>query len=107
MSAFVRLNRTKQGKHVVGSRSYLPGRSILTDPDPQALLDGFAGTGQQIGERPVGSAGSKERVEFGRIIGQYVDPDTGSAQVTSRGIIVYDRHRTAHIIPARPRGFGP
>jgi len=30
-----RLDHAKQGKHIPGSRTYIPGRSTLTDPDPQ------------------------------------------------------------------------
>ena len=97
-----RLDHAKQGKHIPGSRTYIPGRSTLTDPDPQGLLDRWAGTGQPINDIPIGRPGSKERVDFGRIIGDYVDPATGMAIRITRGIIAYDRRGRAHIIPARP-----
>jgi filamentous hemagglutinin len=98
-----RLDAAKQGKHIHGSRTYIPGRSTLTDPDPQDLLDRYAGTGKPVNGIQVGLPGSKERVDFGKIIGEYIDPEIGTATPTSRGIIVYDRRGNAHIIPARPR----
>ena len=97
-----RLDRGKQDKHIAGSNNYIPGRSILTDPDPQALLDLGAGTGDAVNDVPVGRPGSKERVDFGKVIGQYIDPVSGVVQPTSKGVIVYDRKGGAHIIPARP-----
>jgi filamentous hemagglutinin len=66
------------------------------------LLNQKAGTGRPVNDVPVGEPGSKERVEFGKIIGAHVDPLTGVAAPTSKGIIVYDRLGYAHIIPARP-----
>jgi filamentous hemagglutinin len=74
----------------------------MTHPDPQSLLSERAGTGSPVNSTPIGEPGSKERVDFGEIIGDYRDPVTGSATSTSKGIIVYDRQGNAHIIPARP-----
>jgi hypothetical protein len=75
----------------------------LTDSDPQGLLNQGAGTGQQIGNTPVGQPGSKERVDFGKNIGNYVDPVTGEKAPTNVGIIHYGS-RGAHVdvVPARP-----
>jgi filamentous hemagglutinin len=97
-----RLDRAKQAKHAPSSKSYIPGRSILRHSDPQRLLDGHAGTGQPVNSVPIGLPGSKERVDFGTIIGEYIDPETGRASPTSWGFIVYDRQGRAHIMPARP-----
>ena len=97
-----RLDHAKQGKHIPGARNFIPGRSTLTDPDPQGLLDQWAGTGQPVNDIPIGLPGSKERVDFGKVIGNYVDPETRMVIATSRGVIVYDRRGRAHIIPARP-----
>jgi filamentous hemagglutinin len=74
----------------------------MTHLDPQSLLDEGAGSGTPVNNIPMGEPGSKERVEFGEIIGDYHDPVTGRAASTSKGIIVYDRQGNAHIIPARP-----
>jgi filamentous hemagglutinin len=73
----------------------------MTDPDPQTLVDRWAGTGSPVNVA-IGEPGSKERVDFGKIIGNYVNPVTRDAVPTSKGIIVYDRLGYTHIIPARP-----
>ena len=83
----------KQGKHVPGHRNYQPGRSELTHPDPQVLLDRFAGTGIRHGH--------KEVVDFGEVIGNWINP-SGVKEVTTRGTIHYDAKGYAHIVPARP-----
>ncbi len=95
----------KQGKHVPGHNNFDPSRSPLTHPDPQALLDSHAGTGQQIGATPVGQPGSKERVDFGTPIGEHRDASTGTSTPTTVGIIHYSKNG-AHIVPARPAGSG-
>ncbi len=91
----------KQGKHIPGHNNHTPGRSELDDPDPQGLVDDHAGTGQQVGSIPVGQPGSKERVDFGKVIGSYVDPVTGEKTPTTKGIIHYGS-RGVHIVPSRP-----
>lgn len=96
------LDPAKQAKHVAGSRNFIPGRSILTHPDPQALPDAWAGTGHPVNAVPIGQPGSKERVDSGEVIGEYVNPATGLSMPKTKGIIVYDRRGSAHIIPARP-----
>ena len=79
----------------------IPGKSPLTHPDPQQLLDGNTGKGQSLNDTPVPNHGSKERVNFGEVIGDYVDPVTGITSSTTNGIITYGK-KGAHIIPARP-----
>lgn len=96
-----KLSLGKQGKHQPTHNNFQPGKSELTHSNPQGLLDKRAGTGQQVGNSPIGSAGSKERVDFGEPIGNYVDPATGNKQSTSVGIIHYSKG-DAHIVPARP-----
>lgn len=99
-----RLDHAKQGKHIPGAGNFIPGRSTLTHPNSQGLLDQWAGTGQAVTDIPIGRPGSEERVDFGKIIGNHVDPETRAATATSRVIIVYDRRGSTHIIPARPIG---
>jgi len=91
----------KQGKHVPGHNNHTPGRSELNDPDPQKLINDHAGTGQQVGNVPVGQPGSKERINFGKVIGSYVDPLTGEKIPTTKGIIHYGS-KGVHIVPSRP-----
>ena len=45
--------------------------------------------------------GNKERVDFGQVIGQYIDSVTKEAVDTTAGIIHYGK-KGAHIVPARP-----
>lgn len=43
-----------------------------------------------------------ERVDFGKIIGYYVDPQTGKKHPTTMGIIHYSKNG-AHIVPSKPK----
>jgi len=90
----------QQDKHIPGTNNYNQEiakgkyRSILSE-NPQQLLDDYAGTGQSIGT-------TKERVDFGKVIGKYYDEATGTYTETTKGIIHYNSKGKAHIIPARP-----
>jgi filamentous hemagglutinin len=95
-----KINIAKQGKHIPGHNNYVPGRSKFTHPDAQGLVDRFAGTGQSVGSIPVGLPGSRERVDFGEVIGEYIDI-FGVAAPTTKGIIHYAKDGV-HIVPARP-----
>ena len=88
----------KQGKHIPGHSNYIEGRSILR-ADPEALAT-RAGTGQPVNRVPRGQPGFKERVDFGEVIGDFVED--GVATTTTKGIITYAADGTIHIIPARP-----
>lgn len=90
------VNTGKQGKHIIGNNNYIEGRSVFngTVDDAQRLVDDFAGTGEWIGT-------NKERVNFGEVIGQYVNPATNEAVDTTVGIIHYSKTGT-HIVPAQP-----
>ncbi|MBV6785820.1 hypothetical protein KWH02_11555 [Xanthomonas campestris pv. uppalii] len=92
------INLGQQGKHRIGHNNYLPGRSVLTG-DPSEL-GRHAGTGQKVGNIEVGRPGSKERVDFGREIGSYID-QAGNATSTTNGIIHYGKNGI-HIVPSRP-----
>ncbi|UHQ23526.1 polymorphic toxin type 50 domain-containing protein [Lysobacter sp. 5GHs7-4] len=93
-----RIHAGQQGKHQMGHNNYQPGKSILTG-DPE-VLGRRAGTGQSINSIEVGRPGSKERVNFGEEIGNYVDP-AGNATPTTNGIIHYGKNGI-HIVPSRP-----
>ena len=90
------VNTGKQGKHIIGNNNYIEGRSVFngTVDDAQRLVDEFAGTGEWIGT-------NKERVNFGEVIGQYINPATNEAVDTTVGIIHYSKTGT-HIVPAQP-----
>ena len=89
------IESAKQGKHILGHRGYIPGRSPFTHGDPQALLDRFSGKGQPRGKVLRGLPGFKERVDFGEVIGEI------DGQPTTNGIIHYSK-KGAHIVPSNP-----
>ncbi|WP_252242000.1 MULTISPECIES: polymorphic toxin type 50 domain-containing protein [unclassified Clostridium] len=95
----VKINQGQQDKHIVGTNNYNQElnagkpRSILNG-DADQLLNDYAGTGQKINDY-------KERVDFGKTIGQYCDPTTRTYTDTTIGTITYGKNG-AHIIPARP-----
>ena len=93
----VKLNAGQQSKHIKGHNNYIHGRSILYGnlDDAQDLLNKYAGTGQRINEQ-------KERVNFGKIIGVYVNPETGESLETTWGLI-HTGKNGAHIVPAIPQ----
>ena len=100
----VRLHEGQQGKHVEGSNNYIPARSTLTG-NPKALLQEFAGRGQQVGRVQVGKAGSKEVFDAGKTIGIF-RTEAGLSAPTTRGMIHYS-NKGAHIVPAAPRNWKP
>lgn len=63
----------KQGKHIPGHNNFIPGRSELTHPNPQGLLDRHSGSGVRHG--------NKEVVDFGETIGTAVN-EAGVRSVT-------------------------
>jgi len=97
----VKVNWGQQDKHIPGTDNYKQSvasgknRGILKE-DPQKLLDERAGTGYKIPET------NRERVDFGRVIGQYYDDIADKYIDTTKGIIHYDSKGGAHIVPARP-----
>ncbi|EKE05153.1 MAG: Hemagglutinin/adhesin repeat protein, partial [uncultured bacterium] len=93
------IEQGKQDKHIEGSNNYDPTRSTLT-ADPNELAQ-KAGTGKPINDIPLGQAGSKERVNFEKNIGNFYDRSTGQSIPTTVGIIHYSK-KGIHIVPARP-----
>ena len=87
-----KVNVGQQNKHIPGTNEYKNAlnngqtKSIMYGDvnDIQNLLNDKAGTGDFIGA-------NKERVNFGQVIGQYVDPDTGVGVETTIGIIHYGK----------------
>ena len=92
--------KDRQDKHIENTKNYnqeiANGKhpSILTE-DPEELLKEGAGKGQARGT-------NKEAFDFGRVIGKFFDKKTGQYYNTTRGIIHYDSHGNAHIVPANP-----
>jgi tetratricopeptide (TPR) repeat protein len=98
--AKAQLEIDKHTKHVPGAWNYEEGKGIMTHPDPQKLLTKHAGRGQKIKGIP-GQPDYRERVDFGEIIGYYVDEDTKVKTLTTNGTIRYSK-KGAHIVPATP-----
>jgi hypothetical protein len=95
-----KIQMDKQGKHIEGHKNYQAGKSILTVDPTRLILK--AGTGKPANNIPRGQAGYKERVNFGEVIGVFVDKNTGIGQPTTKGIIHYAKDGSAHIVPAKP-----
>lgn len=99
----------KQGKHMPGHHNYIEGRSVVTVSETklESLLSEKAGTGKWLRGIEPGEIGFKERIDFGEVIGKYV-------QVTAEGAIVSTAETTAgtvhysktglHLVPAKPIG---
>ncbi len=60
----------------------------------QKLIDHFSGTGTKITD-------NKERVNFGEVIGIYINQQTREQSETTVGVIHYSEKGT-HIVPSRP-----
>ncbi|WP_235596858.1 polymorphic toxin type 50 domain-containing protein, partial [Leptospira alstonii] len=89
----------QQGKHVVGHNNYNPllGKSILKE-DAQSLLDNFH-SGKINNYETIQP--NKVRVDFGKNIGDYINPNTKTSAPTTNGIITSGKNG-AHIYPSRP-----
>lgn len=89
----------RQGKHIIGHKNYLEGKSIFSGSVKEAeyLVKKYSGTGDFVG-------GGKERVDFGKIIGFYVDKSTGKQYPTTMGII-HTSKDGSHIVPSKPKNF--
>lgn len=102
-NANLKIQWDKQGKHVQGHKNFQLSRmrSILEHPDPQRLIDNFAGKGMKISGQP-GIAGYREIIDFKEFIGFSVHPETGERIATSWGKIHYAKDGV-HIVPTEPR----
>ena len=91
------LHNGRQEKHIVGSKNYILGRSIFSGDlnYAQKLIKQYSGTGVKLGC-------NKERVDFCRPIGYYVDQTTWKKYKTTIGIIHYSKDG-AHIVPCKPK----
>jgi RHS repeat-associated protein len=92
------LDWNKQEKHFEGHNSFSLGKSTLT-ANPEKLAQ-QVGKGTSLNNVPLGQLGSKERVDFGKVIGNYVD-NSGQSTPTTKGIVHYSKDGI-HIVPAKP-----
>lgn len=99
----LKINEGKQSKHIAGHNNYIEGRSTINiDKDElQALVYKYAGTGIITRTRK-DQWNKKEIVDFGKIIGEYVDTETGERIKTSRATIHHAKNGI-HVVPAKPK----
>ncbi|MFC9695026.1 polymorphic toxin type 50 domain-containing protein [Kribbella sp. NPDC056951] len=90
----------KQGKHILGHNNFKTGKSELSEDASQLISRGF-GRGRQVGDKPPGTAGYKEKVTYDQNIGTSV-AENGTRTPTNSGIIHYNGKGEAHIVPAMP-----
>jgi toxin YxiD len=98
----VKVKYGEQEKHIKGTPNFNQElkngnyKSVIYGDNAtiQRLLDSFAGKGDMF--RP-----GKERIDFGKSIGQYYNRETGRYEETNKGVIHYGQNG-AHIVPARP-----
>ncbi len=95
------LEESKQGKHIEGHPNFIEGKSKLTITMKQAenLAEQFSGTGIVLGNS---ETSNKEWVDFGIIIGIYIDKE-GNELPTTKGLIHHSKNGT-HIVPSNPYG---
>ncbi len=91
------IHQGKQGKHIAGHNNFISGKSELT-ANATSLLDDLHG-GRVKSVQAINDV--KTRVNFGSVIGDYINPSTGVRTPTSVGIVNSSKSG-AHIVPARP-----
>jgi hypothetical protein len=87
-----------QGKHIFGHNNFISGRSVLTE-DPNTMLSEL-GTGTPLRGTP-GESGFRERINFNRTIGAYVDQTGTIIEPTTNAIVMYGKNGV-HFVPSRP-----
>ena len=93
------INREKQMRHM--KSGHIQGRSYL-DGDleyAQKLVNKYYGTGDAVVVEGQGWK-KKERITAEKIIGTYVDPETGVETKTNKAMIVYSK-TGSHIYPRK------
>lgn len=95
------LEEGKQGKHMMSHPNYQQGKSTLTISmkDLRRLAEQYSGKGQVIGNP---EKSNREWVNFGKIIGFYID-EKGNKLPTTKGIIHHGKNGV-HIVPSHPEG---
>lgn len=87
----------KQNVHISGTKEFVPGKSTITVSltELQNLVNDKAGTGSIIGKT------TKEKVDFGKVIGKWKDQVSDEEKDTTKGMIIYSKNGT-HVVPLRP-----
>jgi len=102
--ANLKIQGDKQGKHIVGHRNYKASinKSIFEHPEPERLVNKFAGKGIKETKITPGTSGYQEVVDFKEFIGYVVDRNNGRHTTTTWGKIHYAKDGV-HIVPTKPR----
>lgn len=80
------------------------GRILIEKSELEDLAKKYAGKGQRV-SGPILEANYKERVDFGKIIGEYALKEEGRPIKyfpTSKGIITYAKDGSMHVWPSDP-----
>lgn len=95
----LKVDARSQSKHIPGSKEYIVGRSIITISisECQQLIEKYFGKGTRISD-------DKERIDFEKVIGFFVDYKTGDRFPTTIGIIHITK-AGVHIVPAAPKNY--
>lgn len=105
----VKIHWDRQNKHVPGKHNFQAGKGTITleQAEIETLVKKRVGTGQRvIGE--FGEAGFKERVDFGKVIGEYALEIKGQPTQylpTTKGMIIYAKDGKIHIVPSDPHAI--
>lgn len=94
------LEEGKQGKHIKRHKNCVSSKSSLTISMKEAgkLVKKYSGKGDVVGNI---ATSNKERVDFGKIIGQYTD-EKGTKHNTTMGLIHHSKNGV-HIVPSKPK----
>jgi tetratricopeptide (TPR) repeat protein len=101
--ANLRIEWDKQGKHIVGHQNFDSTlfKSIFEHPNPEKLVQKYAGKGIKWNNAIPGTAGYQEIINFEEFIG-YAVKETGEKTATTWGKIHYAKNGV-HIVPYQPR----
>jgi len=102
----VRIHWDRQNKHIPGAHNFQTGKGaiLIEKSELEALIKERAGKGQRV-TGAIFEANFKERVDFGKTIGEYALESKGKPTQyipTTKGIIHYDKNGSVHVIPSDP-----
>jgi|GEM_PF-2448724 len=103
----LKIHPGRQGKHIEGHPNYKDlleknhNPSIFKHPDPERLIESYAGTGRKMRGDIPGSPGYQEIVNFEEFIGYAINKGTGERTSTTWGKIHYAQDGI-HIVPYYP-----
>ena len=105
IKAYTSIHWGKQNKHIPGSHNFIPGESkvIVSSKKLESLLEKYAGTGKNVNDLKFGQPNYRERINFGEVIGKYVNSNSAPKGIpTSKGIVIYDKQGRIHMFPSEP-----